>query len=108
MRRCPRSNLDHALIGEWSDHRDCHLKPDLVLILIYRKPDPSTLQLVRLGSHTELGLYRAASVTMLARSVLMPSHAALLDGLRHTSHRQVVRYRHTSVFDALIELDFLV
>ena len=45
---------DHALKGEWQDHRDCHIKPDL--ILIYRKPDESTLQLVRLGSHSELGL----------------------------------------------------
>ena len=26
------------------------------LILIYRKPDAKTLQLVRLGSHSELGL----------------------------------------------------
>lgn len=45
---------DHALTGVWSDHRDCHVKPDL--ILIYRKPDLDTLQLVRLGSHSELGL----------------------------------------------------
>lgn len=45
---------DHALTGEWKDHRDCHVKPDLVLI--YRKPDLQTLQLVRLGSHSELGL----------------------------------------------------
>lgn len=45
---------DHALTGEWSDHRDCHVKPDLVLI--YRKPDDVVLQLVRLGSHSELGL----------------------------------------------------
>ena len=22
---------DHALSGEWADHRDCHVKPDLVL-----------------------------------------------------------------------------
>jgi len=48
-RRC-----DHALTGDWKDHRDCHIKPDLVLI--YRKPDNETLQLVRLGSHSELGL----------------------------------------------------
>lgn len=26
-----------------------------MLILIYRKPDAATLQLVRLGSHSELG-----------------------------------------------------
>jgi mRNA interferase YafQ len=45
---------DHALTGDWKDHRDCHVKPDLVLI--YRKPDSDTLHLVRLGSHSELGL----------------------------------------------------
>jgi mRNA interferase YafQ len=45
---------DHALTGDWKDHRDCHIKPDLVLI--YRKPDQKALQLVRLGSHSELGL----------------------------------------------------
>jgi mRNA interferase YafQ len=44
---------DHALTGDWRGHRDCHVKPDLVLI--YRKPDGATLQLVRLGSHAELG-----------------------------------------------------
>jgi mRNA interferase YafQ len=45
---------DHALTGEWKDHRDCHIRPDLVLI--YRKPDDEVLQLVRLASHSELGL----------------------------------------------------
>ena len=50
----PRRNFDHALTGEWSDHRDCHVRPDL--ILIYRKPDSESLELVRLGSHSELGL----------------------------------------------------
>ena len=45
---------DHPLTGDWKDHRDCHIKPDLVLI--YRKPDDEVLQLVRLGSHSELGL----------------------------------------------------
>ncbi|CAG9183800.1 mRNA interferase toxin YafQ [Cupriavidus laharis] len=45
---------DHRLTGEWKDFRDCHVKPDLVLI--YRVPDDETLQLVRLGSHSELGL----------------------------------------------------
>jgi mRNA interferase YafQ len=49
----PRRYFDHALSGEWDDYRDCHIKPDLVLI--YRKPDDSILQLVRLGSHSELG-----------------------------------------------------
>ena len=50
----PRGNFDHRLSGEWADHRDCHIKPDLVLI--YRKPDDDSLDLVRLGSRSELGL----------------------------------------------------
>ena len=50
----PEKLRDHPLTGEWKDHRDCRIKPDLVLI--YRKPDASLLQLVRLGSHSELGL----------------------------------------------------
>ena len=45
---------DHALSGGWKDHRDCHVKPDLVLI--YQKHGADTLRLVRLGSHSELGL----------------------------------------------------
>jgi len=44
---------DHALTGEWSGFRDCHVKPDLVLI--YEKPNEDVLRLVRLGSHSELG-----------------------------------------------------
>lgn len=50
----PRRYFDQALRGEWSDHRDCHIRPDL--ILIYRKPDVQSLELVRLGSHSEIGL----------------------------------------------------
>jgi mRNA interferase YafQ len=45
---------DHPLSNNWADHRDCHIRPDLVLI--YRLPDEDTLQLVRLGSHSELGI----------------------------------------------------
>lgn len=47
-------HYDHALTGDWKDHRDCHIKPDLVLI--YQKPSAGSLRLVRLGSHSELGL----------------------------------------------------
>ncbi len=50
----PERYHDHSLVGEWKDHRDCHIRPDLVLI--YRKPDAKNLDLVRLGSHSELGL----------------------------------------------------
>ena len=50
----PPQLRDHPLSGDWDGFRDCHIKPDLVLI--YEKPDPQTLRLVRLGSHSELGL----------------------------------------------------
>ena len=45
---------DHPLSGQWKGFRDCHVRPDL--ILIYRNRGSSVLQLVRLGSHSELGL----------------------------------------------------
>ena len=48
----PESNHDHALGGDWSGYRECHIKPDL--LLIYRKPDADTLRLARIGSHSEL------------------------------------------------------
>ena len=48
-----RRNVDHPLSGEWKDFRDCHVRPDL--ILIYRKTNDNGLELVRLGSHSELG-----------------------------------------------------
>jgi mRNA interferase YafQ len=50
----PRRYFDHRRGGEWSDYRDCHIKRDL--LLIYRKPDEASRELVRLGSHGELGL----------------------------------------------------
>jgi mRNA interferase YafQ len=43
---------DHGLGGNWNNHRECHLKPDL--LLIYKLPDDETLRLVRMGSHSEL------------------------------------------------------
>lgn len=52
--RLEKRYCDHSLSGNWRDHRDCHIKPDLVLI--YLKTDDDILRLVRLGSHSELGL----------------------------------------------------
>lgn len=43
---------DHELSGDWAAYRECHVKPDL--LLIYKRPDPDTLRLARLGSHSEL------------------------------------------------------
>lgn len=48
----PVKYRDHGLSGDWAGYRECHLKPDL--LLIYLKPDASTLRLVRLGTHSEL------------------------------------------------------
>ena len=50
----PPRYRDHALSGVWLDHRDCHIRPDLVLI--YRFAEMDRIELVRLGSHSELGL----------------------------------------------------
>ena len=50
----PRRYVDHQLAGEWKDCRDCHIRPDLVLI--YAKVGDDALRLIRLGSHSELGL----------------------------------------------------
>jgi mRNA interferase YafQ len=43
---------DHDLSGDWAGYRECHVKPDL--LLIYRKSGSDTLRLARLGSHSEL------------------------------------------------------
>ena len=50
----PPKFKDHPLKGNLQGFRECHIKPDL--ILIYRKSDSDSLELVRLGSHSELGL----------------------------------------------------
>jgi len=43
---------DHDLTGDWIGYRECHIKPDL--LLIYRKMGDDKLILARLGSHSEL------------------------------------------------------
>ena len=47
------SYRDHELSGELIGHRECHLRPDL--LLIYRLENNNlVLVLVNLGSHTDL------------------------------------------------------
>jgi mRNA interferase YafQ len=48
----PDNFKDHRMSGLWADCRNCHVWPDL--LLLYRKPKDETLELVRLGSHSEL------------------------------------------------------
>jgi mRNA interferase YafQ len=47
----PEKFMDHPLSGEWRDCRDCHIRPDW--LLIYRL-EPGRLVLVRSGSHAAL------------------------------------------------------
>jgi mRNA interferase YafQ len=47
----PKANKDHQLKGKWRGYRDCHVRPDLVLI--YRRTK-TALELARIGSHSEL------------------------------------------------------
>ena len=42
---------DHALTGEWAGYRECHVKPDWLLIY---KLTPDHVFLARSGSHAEL------------------------------------------------------
>lgn len=44
----------HSLTDSLKDYRDYNIKPDLVLI--YRKNEDNTLELIRLGSHSELSI----------------------------------------------------
>lgn len=48
----PAKYRDHVLVGDWKNHRECHIKPDL--LLIYRPVGTDVLRLARLGSHSEL------------------------------------------------------
>ena len=48
----PERYNDHALTGNWAGFRECHIKPDL--LLIYEKIGVDVLVLVRLGSHSRL------------------------------------------------------
>ena len=48
----PPKYRDHPLHGEWEGSRDCHIKPDLVLV--YTLEGDDSLILERLGSHSEL------------------------------------------------------
>lgn len=52
--KLPEFMRDHALSGNLKDCRDCHIRPDLVLI--YRKINNDILELIRLGSHSQLSL----------------------------------------------------
>ncbi len=42
---------DHALHGNWADHRECHVGGDFLLI---HQRDGNMINFVRAGTHSEL------------------------------------------------------
>jgi mRNA interferase YafQ len=49
----PPTNRDHALTGNWANHRECHIAPDWLLIYQIHD-DILILELTRTGSHSDL------------------------------------------------------
>jgi mRNA interferase YafQ len=47
----PPRYKDHPLSGDWKHFRDCHIKPDWLLIY---KVEGNDLHLVRTGTHSDL------------------------------------------------------
>ena len=48
----PLNLQDHLLVGEFVGMQELHVKPNL--LLVYRKINDDTLELLRLGSHSEI------------------------------------------------------
>ena len=43
--------LDHALKGDWADHRECHVGGDFLLVY---QLEGNTVRFVRAGTHSDL------------------------------------------------------
>jgi mRNA interferase YafQ len=50
-KKLPEKYKDHPLTGSYARHRECHVKPDVLLIY---SADEIHLYLERIGSHSEL------------------------------------------------------
>lgn len=48
----PKENRPHKLSGNYAGHMECHIEGDF--LLIWFDPDSDQIDLVRLGSHSEL------------------------------------------------------
>lgn len=47
--------LDHALTGDWADHRECHIGGDILLIYQLDGKGPAAIvRFVRAGTHADL------------------------------------------------------
>jgi mRNA interferase YafQ len=52
-KKLPEKYSDHSLVGNYNGMRECHIKPDILLIY-WISEETSTLYLERIGSHSEL------------------------------------------------------
>ncbi|MCE5319138.1 MAG: type II toxin-antitoxin system YafQ family toxin [Parachlamydia sp.] len=50
-KKLPEKYRDHSLAGDYHGYRECHIKPDVLLIY---STDQQCLYLARVGSHSEL------------------------------------------------------
>ena len=50
-KQLPREFKDHAMVGNWGGHRDCHIEPDWLLIYQLKEDE---LRLERTGTHADL------------------------------------------------------
>lgn len=48
----PEENRPHSLVGNYAGHMECHIEGDF--LLIWFDPETDEINLVRLGSHSEL------------------------------------------------------
>lgn len=48
----PEEHRPHPLTGDYAGHMECHIESDF--LLIWFDPDTDEINLVRLGSHSEL------------------------------------------------------
>lgn len=52
-KKLPEKNRDHNLVGNYVDHRECHICPDV--LLIYKRDFlEDKISLERIGSHSDL------------------------------------------------------
>src|ERR1017187_456834 len=81
----PENTRDRALSGDWVGYRECHIKPDL--LLIYRKPDVDTCVwrgLAHIASYSADPQRRAAFEAVARMDEPEPAPAMLKAFLRMT------------------------
>ncbi|MFS4418120.1 type II toxin-antitoxin system YafQ family toxin [Maribacter sp. 2307ULW6-5] len=49
----PRKMKPNRLKGNYDNHWECHIKPDL-LIIWFQIENPKTIRLIRIGTHSDL------------------------------------------------------